>query len=79
MNFSACFSLPHEVSADYQQVSVVLTFREGSERRCEKIELVNDTIFEGSENLMVVLSTLEDVVTLLPDTTQILIRDDDGE
>ena len=73
------YSLSHAVGEDYQQVSVVLTFGEDSERSCVQIELVNDTIFEGPENLTVVLTTLEDAVTLLPNTTQILIRDDDSE
>ena len=72
------FSLLHAVSADYQQVSVVLTFGEASERSCVQIELVNDTIFEGPENLTVVLSTLETVVRLVPDTATVTIQDDDG-
>ena len=71
-------SLPHAVGEDYQQVSVVLTFGEDSERSCVQIELVNDTIFEGPENLMVVLTTMETVVTLLPDTATVMIQDDDG-
>ena len=64
---------------DYQQLSVDLTFGEGSERRCVQIELVNDTVFEGPEQLMTRLSTVEAVVTLIPDTATILIQDDDGE
>ena len=76
--FPAFFSLPHEVSADYQQVSVVLTFGEASERSCVQIELVNDTIFEGPEDLTVVLSTVETVVTLAPDTARVTLQDDDG-
>ena len=40
---------------------------------------MNDTILEGPESFVAVLSTLENVVTLAPDTAQILIRDDDGE
>ena len=44
-----------------------------------QIELMNDTILEGPESFVAVLSTLENVVTLVPDTAQILIRDDDGE
>ena len=78
MNFSAFFSLPHAVSADYQQVSVVLTFGEDSERSCVQIELVNDTALERPEDFMAALSTVEGVVTLVPDTAQIVIRDDDG-
>lgn len=64
---------------DYQQLSVDLTFGEGSDRRCVQIELVNDTAFEGSEQFMTQLSTVEMVVTLTPDTARILIQDDDGE
>ena len=75
MNFS---SLSHAVGEDYQQVSVVLTFGEDSERSCVQIELVNDTIFEGPENLTVVLTTMERVVTLVPDTATVTIQDDDG-
>ena len=79
MNFFAFFCLFHSASADYQQLSVVLTFGDGSERNCVEIELVNDTIFEGPEDLMAVLSTVERVVTLVPDTASVTIQDDDGE
>ena len=75
MNFS---SLSHAVGEDYQQVSVVLTFGEDSERSCVQIELLNDTVLERPEDLMAVLSTVEGVVTLVPDTAQIVIGDDDG-
>ena len=75
MNFS---SLSHAVGEDYQQLSVVLTFGEDSERSCVQIELLNDTVLERPEDLMAVLSTVEGVVTLVPDTAQIVIRDDDG-
>ena len=40
--------------------------------------LVNDTVLERAEDFMAVLSTVEGVVTLLPDIAQIVIRDDDG-
>ena len=40
---------------------------------------MNDTIFEGPEDLMAVLSTVERVVTLVPDTANVTIQDDDGE
>ena len=43
-----------------------------------QIQLVNDTIFEGPENLVVVLTTMERVVTLVPDTATVTIQDDDG-
>ena len=72
------FSLPHAVGEDYQQVSAVLTFGEASERSCVQIELVNDTVLERPEDFMAVLSTVEGVVTLVPDIAQIVIRDDDG-
>ena len=64
---------------DYQQLSVDLTFGEGSERRCVQIELVNDTVFEGPEQFLTQLSTVEVVVILTPYTARILIQDDDGE
>ena len=72
-------TLFHAAGEDYQQLSVDLTFGEGSERRCVQIELVNDTVFEGPEQFMTRLSTVEVVVTLIPDTATILIQDDDGE
>ena len=71
--------MPHAAGSDYQQLSVVLTFGEGLERNCTQIELVNDIVLERPESFVAVLSTLENVVTLEPDTAQILIRDDDGE
>ena len=74
-----CFSLSHAAGSDYQQLTVVLTFGEGLERNCTQIELMNDMVLEGPESFVAVLSTLENVVTLVPDTAQILIRDDDGE
>ena len=75
MNFS---SLSYAVCEDYQQVSVVLTFGEDSERSYVQIELVNDTVLEIPEDFLAVLSTVEGLVTLVPDTAQIVIRDDDG-
>ena len=44
-----------------------------------QIELGNDTVFEGPEQFMAQLSTVEVVVTLIPENTTILIQDDDGE
>ena len=72
------FSLSHAASSDYHQLTVVLTFGESSERSCVQIMLVNDTALERPEYFMAMLSTVEGVVTLVPDTAQILIRDDDG-
>ena len=69
----------HTAGEDYQQLSVDLTFGEGSERRCVQIELVNDTVFEGPEQFMTQLSTVEAVVTLAPDIARILIQDNDGK
>ena len=43
-----------------------------------QVELVNDTAFEGPEQFMTQLSTVEVVVILTPDTARILIQDDDG-
>ena len=74
----AIFSSSHAAGADYQQLSAVLTFGEGSERRCVQFMLVNDTVLERAEDFMAVLSTVEGVVTLLPDIAQIMIRDNDG-
>jgi len=45
---------------DYQQLSVDLTFGEGSERRCVQVELVNDTAFEGPEQFMVSFLRVEE-------------------
>ena len=64
---------------DYQQLSVDLTFGEGSEKRCVETELVNDTTFEGPEQFMVLLSTMEVGMTLSSDNATILIQDDDSE
>ena len=44
-----------------------------------QIELVNDTVFEGPEQFLTLLFTVELVVILSPDTARILIQDDDGE
>ena len=44
-----------------------------------QIELVNDTVFEGPEQFLTLLFTVELVVIVTPDTARILIQDDDGE
>ena len=72
------FFLSFAVDSDYHQLTVILTFGESSERSCVQIMLVNDTALERPEYFMAMLSTVEGVVTLVPDTAQILIRDDDG-
>ena len=64
---------------DYTSVSQDLTFQPGSERQCVEVPIVNDDDLENEEQFSVTITTEEDRVTLEPDSTTVIITDDDGE
>ena len=75
MNDVLCFAAPD----DYTSVSQDLTFQPGSERQCVEVPIVNDDDLENEEQFSVTITTEEDRVTLEPDSTTVIITDDDGE
>ena len=66
---------------DYNTVSVVLTFSTDSPRSCQEfpIEVQDDDILEGTENLSASLTTSDPDVTLAPNVTEVLILEDPND
>ena len=65
--------------ADYEPISVQLTFDAGTSRACEDLNTVVDILVEGSEFLTLELSTDDSSVVLEPRTSSVEIEDDDSE
>ena len=64
---------------DYLEASGSLTFSESVEVQCVNITLTDDNVLEGVEEFEVVLdSGDEERINLSPETTFVLITDDDG-
>ena len=70
-----CFAAPD----DYLSVSELLTFQSGSERQCVEVDIVNDDEVENEEQFTLTTPTEVNRVTLEPDSTIVIIRDDDGK
>jgi len=58
---------------------VVLTFQPGTNGQCTSITIVNDSILENDENLLVELTTSDEVVALIPSSATITIEDNDSK
>ena len=56
-----------------------LVFQPGSNRECFDLDITDDTVDEPlEEDLFLTITTTGDGVTLTPDTTRVIITDDDG-
>ena len=64
---------------DYVSTSSDLTFSQSSSRECVNVSIVNDDELENEEEFRLTLTTGEDKVNLIPDSTTVRITDDDGE
>ena len=71
--------LSFSVPGDYFSVSQDLTFSQSSSRECVNVSIVNDDELENEEEFSLTLTTGEDRVNLDPDSSTILITDDDGK
>ena len=71
--------LSFSVPGDYSSVSQDLTFSQSSSRECLNVSIVNDAELENEEEFSLTLTTGEDRVNLDPDSSTILITDDDGK
>ena len=76
--FSVYFYLP--ANRDYTNTTTQLIFRStaGQQLQCADITIIDDTIFERTEMLLVVLSSLDRGVQLDPQYAFITILDNDG-
>ena len=69
----------HVGGMDFIVVSEVLLFTdEGATMLCINIIVVNDDIFEETENFFLALNSSDDRVILSPSVATIFILDDDG-
>ena len=66
---------------DYTAVNNrVLTFEPGSTEECFDVGITDDTVDEeDTEDLFLTITTNQDGVILTPDTTRVVIADDDGK
>ena len=67
------------VNSDYQSVSQDVTFQPDAKRQCVKVPIVNDDDLENEERFTLSITTVNDRVNIEPDTTTVVITDDDGE
>ena len=67
-------------SADYNETSVLLHFapENATELHCVTVPILEDSVLEESETFGVLLTSPEEVVTLLPQMTIVTIHDNDG-
>ena len=66
-------------SDDYETVSTELSFDSVSDRSCIEVNLIDDNVLEGREELQVSLSSEEEFVDLNPATAVVSVTDTDGE
>ena len=64
---------------DYETVSTELSFDSVSDRSCIEVNLIDDNVLEGREELQVSLSSEEEFVDLNPATAVVSVADTDGE
>jgi hypothetical protein len=63
---------------DYSEVTVQLSFDATTNRSCESIPIEDDDDFEPPENFTVIISSPDPDVTVTPDTSTVVIDDNDG-
>ena len=63
---------------DYTAFTVVLTFTPMETRVCYNVNIENDVVYEGPEDFLIGLSTMDARIDLAPDSARITIVDDDG-
>ena len=56
-----------------------MTFQPDAKRQCVKVPIVNDDDLENEERFTLSITTVNDRVNIEPDTTTVVITDDDGE
>ena len=56
-----------------------MTFQPDAKRQCVKVPIVNDDDLENEEKFTLTLTTVSDRVKTEPDTTTVVITDDDGK
>ena len=75
-----CSSISTVSPADYEEVSVTLSFEECEERQCVGISVVDDLINEPVETLSLSLTANPELhLTLHTQTSEVAILDDDGK
>ena len=69
----------YEDISDFSPLTVVLTFQPGTNGQCTSIAIVNDSILENDEDLLVELTTSDEAVALNPSSATITIEDNDSK
>ena len=64
---------------DYNVTSSDLTFNGATTSQTVTIPILEDNIFEGSETIVVTLTSADPVSILKPPNTSIIIKDNDGK
>lgn len=64
---------------DYSPVSTQLLFQRTVTRQCRNIAIVQDDVLEADETFSLQLSSLDQNVTLIPDSATITIENNDSE
>ena len=66
------------VERDFEATTAQLTFSPIDSERCTAVSVVNDTILESDEEFTVELQTADQAVTLDPQSSVVIISDNDG-
>ena len=73
------FSYIHAATVDYIVTSSDLTFNATTSSQTVTIPILEDNLFEGSETIIVTLTSADPAAILNPSTTSVTIEDNDGE
>ena len=64
---------------DYNVTSSDLTFNGATTSQTVTIPILEDNVFEGSETIVVTLTSADPVSILKPPSTSVIIEDNDGK
>ena len=69
----------HSATVDYVVTSSDLTFDAATSSETVTISILEDSLFEGSETVIVTLTSADPAVILNPSTASVTIEDNDGK
>ena len=75
----SCLSFFPPAQSDYISVPMELTFNAENTNQTVMISIIGDNVVEGTESFTVSLTTGDSAVMLIPQTTTVIIQDDDSK
>ena len=75
----SCLSFFPPAPSDYISVPTELTFNAENTNQTVMVPIIGDNVVEGTESFSVSLTTGDSAVMLIPQTTTVIIQDDDSK